>query len=466
MSARDDAAHRMTVPRPPGTGQRVGVAVLAGSALGFVLAALLVQHLPPGPWPRYEARVAWQGGPPTAAEWPRAPRPGERARCVASDGGVQLVVSALRGEDAGALAAALQHRRLSGVDDGAARRAAVRAQWRAGRLPEPVPWLSRAALAAALVRGRLLLVMLLDPRVPAAAPPASPASERAYARLEAAGAQVARLALAARPDSLEAALTACAAAEGDWLRRVAAHPAVTSRAQLEAAWRWHERAMAPVLDGIERRLEARLTPAQEALVPRVAFDRALRLERLAPDPSAIFLVSGRRAGDVEAVPVARTWALLLGPGALAGGLAGLALAMPRRRRRERPAALRLVRGMPCGLEVRVSGLPRSRRARRRGGVADGTGLAARRERPGPGPRRARRRRAGGGLPRPAHARAGGGRGAGPPAARALRRRRALGPGRVPGRRGAAAGRGPGDGEPGVLPALPGGVGRWPGAGRR
>lgn len=357
MSARDDAAHHMTVPRPPGAGQRVVAAVLAGTALGFVVAALLVQHLPPGPWPRYEARVAWQGGPPTAAEWPRAPRPGEGARCVTDDEGVRLVVSAPRGEVAGALATALQRRRLSGVDDGAARRAAVRAQWRAGRLREPEPWLSRATEAAALVRGRLLLVMLLDPRVPAAAPPMSPAADRAHARLEVAGARVARLALAARPDSLEPALTACAVAESDWLRHVAAHPAVTSRVQLEAAWHWHERRTAPVLDSIERRLEARLTPVQEALVPPLAFDHALRLERLAPDPSAIFFVSGHRAGDAEAVPVAGTWALLLGPGALAGGLAGLALAMPRRRRRERPAAMHLVRGMPAGLEVRLCGPP-------------------------------------------------------------------------------------------------------------
>lgn len=357
MSARDDAAHRMPVPRPPGTGRRVGAAVLAGTALGFVVAALLVQHLPPGPWPRYEARVAWEGGPPTAAEWPRAPRAGERARCVAGADGAQLVVSAPRGEVAGALATALQRRRRSGGDDGAARRAAVRAQWRVGRLQEPEPWLSRATEAAALVRGRLLLVMLLDPRVPAAAPPASPAADRAHERLHAAGARVERLALAARPDSLETALTACAAAESDWLRCVAAHPAVTSRVQLEAAWRWHERAVAPVLDSIERRLEARLAPTQEGLVPRLAFDRALRLERLAPDPSAIFFVDGRRAGDVEAVPVAGTWALLLVPGALAGGLAGLALAMPRRRRRERPAASHLVRGMPCGLEVRLCGPP-------------------------------------------------------------------------------------------------------------
>jgi hypothetical protein len=273
------------------------------------------------------------------------------------------VVGAPRGRDAGDLAAALQRRRLSGVGEGAARRAAVRAQWRVGRLPEPEPWLSRAARTAALVRGRLLLVMLLDPRVPAAVPPPSPAAERARARLEATEARVMRLAVAAQPDSLEVALTACAAAESDWLRQVAMHPSLTSHVGLEAAWRWHERSLAPVLDGIERGLEARLTPAQEALVPAVAFDRALRLERLAPDPSAIFFVNGRWAGDAKPVPVAATWALLLGPGTLAGALAGLALAAPRRRRRERAAALRLARGLPRGLEVRVSGLPAPPRAR-------------------------------------------------------------------------------------------------------
>jgi hypothetical protein len=363
MSARDDATHRTTVPRLPGTGRRAGGAVLAGAGLGFLLAALLVQHLPPGPWPRFEARVAWEGAPPAAAEWPRAPRPGESARCETQAGCVRLVVGAPRGKDACDLAAALQRRRLSGVGEGAARRAAVRAQWRVGRLPEPEPWLSQAARTAALVRGRLLLVMLLDPRVPAAIPPPSAAAERARARLEATEARVMRLALAAQPDSLETALTACATAESDWLRQVAMHPSLTSHVGLEAAWRWHERSLAPLLDGIERGLEARLTPAQEALVPAVAFDRALRLERLAPDPSAIFFVNGRWADDAKPVPVAATWALLLGPGTLAGALAGLVLAAPRRRRRERAAALRLARGLPRGLEVRVSGLPAPPRAR-------------------------------------------------------------------------------------------------------
>jgi hypothetical protein len=351
MSARDDASKPATATRTPGTGRRVAAAVLAGACLGFVASALVVQHVPAGPWPRYEVRVAWEGGPPAPAEWPRAARPGEGARCAEQGGRTVLVVRAVRGEDAGELASALQRRRLSGVDAAAMRRAAVRSRWRAGRLPGPEPWLSRAARTAALVRGRLLLVMLLDPGAPAAAPPTSGASGRAQARLDAAAAEVARLALAAQPDSLEAALTACAAAENEWLRQVAAQPAGVSRAQLEAAWRWHERRRAPALDAIERRLESRLTTTEETLVPPVAFDRALRLERLAPDPAAIVFVSGRWRTGVEPSPIARTWALLLGPGVLAGAAAGLALAVRRPRHRARRVPLRLVRGIPAGLSL-------------------------------------------------------------------------------------------------------------------
>ncbi len=333
MSARDDAIHRDAPSRPPVTGRRLVRAAAAGMAAGLVLAALLVQHLPPGPWPRYEVRVAWDGGPPAASEWPRAPRPGEQVRCVHDGQRTLLVVHGPRAEETRALAAALQQARLSGLGAGVARRAAVRAEWRRGRL-ESEPWLARATRAAALVRGRLLLMALLDPAVPATAPPSSPAADRARARVEAASARVSRLALAVRPDSLASALAASAAAEGQWLRSVAAHPAIASYAQLEAVWRWHERARARELDGIERRLEAGLSESQAALVPALAFDRALWLERLAPDPAAVFFVSGRWQENVDPVPVTGTWMALLGAGALLGGLCGLALGLPRRRRRE------------------------------------------------------------------------------------------------------------------------------------
>ena len=273
MSARDDAAKLSSTPHPPRGGRRIALAALAGASLGFLVAAVLVQHLPPGPWPRYEVRIGWEGGPPAPQEWPRAARPGEEARCARDGDCAWLVVRSVRGEEACALAAELRRRRMSGLDGSAARLAAARARWRQGRQPDPEPRLSPATRSAALLRGRLLLAALLDPAVPAAAPASTPAADGARARLDAAGAEVARLARAARPDSLEAALTACAAAEGEWLRELAAHPEGVSRARLEGAWGWHERSRTAELDSIARRLEAGLPEQQRALVPALAFDR-------------------------------------------------------------------------------------------------------------------------------------------------------------------------------------------------
>src|SRR5512137_2223658 len=108
MSARDDADMRASAPQPPGTRRGAWMGVVAGACLGFLASALLVQHLPPGPWPRYETRVTWTGGPPAAAEWPRPARPGEAAFCEGDGDRALLVVRSPRAEDARELAVALQ----------------------------------------------------------------------------------------------------------------------------------------------------------------------------------------------------------------------------------------------------------------------------------------------------------------------------------------------------------------------
>jgi len=96
-----------------------------------------------------------------------------------------------------------------------------RARWRAARTPDPLPPLSPAGECAALVRGRLLLLALPDREVRGTARWRGRPRRRRRERLERAEAEVVRLALAARPDSLTHALTACAAAEGEWLRALA-----------------------------------------------------------------------------------------------------------------------------------------------------------------------------------------------------------------------------------------------------
>lgn len=317
MSATDDASPQLA-GRTPRARRRALAASLGGAFLGAALVGASAERFAPDHQPRYEAVVRWTGGPPAAAEWPRPQRPGERAALIAQAGREFLAVRSHTAADAAALARDLQRRRLSGVDASSARRAVLRARWRAALVPGPLPPLPPTAECAALLRARLLLVSLADTAAAAVVPLATraPASERAW--LERSEAEVLRWALASRPDSLSRALTACAAAEGAWLEalRWAGSP------RLETAWSGHERRRAAVLDSVARTLESALSPPERAVVQPAALERAFALERLAPDPAAVLFVAGDWGPAPEVHPVARTWAIVLAAGALAGALAG------------------------------------------------------------------------------------------------------------------------------------------------
>ena len=349
MSATDDAMRPVNDARPPVAWPRVAAALLVGAFLGAAFVGALAERLAPDRNPRYEARVRWQGPAPEAAEWPRPALPGERAVPLRAAGRTLLAVRSFSAVGTEGLARDLQRRRLSGADAAASRRAAVRAGWRAAlATAAPVP-LPAAGRCAALVRARLLLVALVDPQATPVAPPPSPAVTSAAVRLARVEGEVARLALAARPDSLAGALTACATAEAAWLRAVAAAPADDPRRRLESAWRWHEHSRAPVLDHVERTIELGLPPAARDAVPAAAWALAIELERLAPDPAAVVFVSGAWGPGARAHPIAGTWTALLLAGALAGAGLGLALAAPWLRRRGGRHSGRLVRGVPASL---------------------------------------------------------------------------------------------------------------------
>ena len=340
MSATDDA---LTPPRYPDRrpARRPAMMVIAvvgvGVVLGATLSSILAERHAPDGLPRYEVCVRWEGGPPAPAEWPRPARPGEEAAPADGAGPPLLVVRSFTVESTQALALGLQRRRLSGLDAASTARAAARARWRAAApVPGTTDPLSPAAECAALLRGRLLLVALTDTNQarPAADSP-TPRLERSL--LSRAVIEVVRLALAGQADSLGQALTTLASAEGAWLQALAAQPATEPRVRLEAAWARHERVLAPVLEGVAGALEETLPPGERAQVPAAALERALALERMAPDPAALLFVSGAWGLAPGAVPVARTWLLVMAAGALAGALlgAGLALALPRRPRARR-----------------------------------------------------------------------------------------------------------------------------------
>ena len=366
MSAREDATRPTNAARMPGAWGRVPGALLAGALLGAGLLGVLPGRFAPDGAPLYEAEVPWHGGPPVPGEWPRPMRAGEQAVPFERGGRTLLAVRSFTLAGTGVLARDLQRRRLSGVDASSARRTAARARWRSEWVPDGRATLPPAGQCAALVRARLLLVVLVDPQVPPEAPQETQGSAARRARLSRAEAEVVRLALAVRPDSLASALTACASAEGEWLRALAAEPASDLRVRIEAAWRWHERSRAPALDQVERTLEAGLSKAQNDAVLTAAFAQALLLERLAPDPSAALFVHGAWGPAPRAFPIVRTWVARFAVGALAGAALGFVLCVPWLWRRSRPRVAHVVRGVPAALsphatDERFAQLPRDPR---------------------------------------------------------------------------------------------------------
>jgi hypothetical protein len=360
MSAREDAASPTNATRPSGAWRRVAVVLLAGALLGASLPGagllgVLPERLVLEGVPLYEARVQWQGMPPAAGEWPRPGRAGEQAIPVEDGERTLLAVRSFTPGGTEALARDLQRRRLSGVDASSARRTETRARWRSELVPGGMATLPPAGQCAALLRGRLLLVVLVDPQVSAEAPPETPGCAAQRARLAQAEAEVMRLASAVQPDSLASALTVCASAEGEWLRALAAEPVSDPRAGLQAVWRWHERSRAPALDQAERALEATLSKSQNDAVLTAAFAQALWLERLAPDPAAALFVQGSWGPAARAFPIVRIWIALFIAGALAGAALALVLCMPWWWRRSRPSAAHVERGVPAALSPHVRG---------------------------------------------------------------------------------------------------------------
>jgi len=359
MSAREDAANPTNATRPLSAWGRVTVALLTGALLGAGLPGAGVLGLLPERFaldgvPLYETRVPWQGGPPAPGEWPRPRRAGEQAILFEDGERTLLAVRSFTAAGTKALARDLERRRLSGVDASSARRAAARAHWRSGLAPAGAVTLPLSGQCAALLRARLLLVVLVDPQVPPLVPLETPGSAAERARLARAEVEVVRLALAARPDSLASALTVCASAEGEWLRALAAEPASDPRARIEAAWRWHERSYAPALDQAERALEATLSESQNDEVVAAAFAQALSLERLAPNPSAALFAHGAWGPLPAAFPIVRTWIALFAAGALAGAALALVLCVPWLWPRSRPRAVHAVHGVPAALSPHAS----------------------------------------------------------------------------------------------------------------
>jgi hypothetical protein len=332
MSAKEDAsstspAHR---PRRPSTAV-VFVFVLAGAALGALLAQRFVPsrlELGPGGW---SAAREWSGGPPLAVEWPRAPHPGESAVVEARRAGERLVVTAPAREVAESLADGLARRRRSARATIEETRERLRAQLREELVIGPLPPIDPAAQCVALLRGWSRAAhALARPSADRSEPPALPAAEEAAVQAATA---------AADPRGLEAALARVRASE---LARIGADARalqVFSPESVLQRWAAALSARADAFDALATTVETGFTEAQRELVDLHAAPLALALEPRVPDPAEALMAAPLPPAVVTKVHAPRTLAAVAGGGGLLGGLLGLLVGLPfaralARRRRE------------------------------------------------------------------------------------------------------------------------------------
>jgi hypothetical protein len=309
--------------------------LLLGPALGMALGPLLAGDR----LPLFESRISWQGPPPTAGDWPRAPRPGERAVTRTAGARTFLVARAATAAGAEALALELALPRLARSPELSEARAGRRAEWSAALLAGPRATLTPAGDCAARLRGWAEAWRSV----------AAPSAEAARAAGETGAAhhespvpeesrEVTRRALAADPSGLERALEREArVARARLFTRIGVLPA-GDRAVAMGSWRRAWLTRAAEMDSTADALAARKPRIERELIALVAPVHALDAESRLPDPGVtLLLVAGSE--PTAAHPFLWTWVVFAACGSvlamlLATPLARHAARMRRARRAE------------------------------------------------------------------------------------------------------------------------------------
>jgi len=322
MSAREDAIN--LTPRPSARTFTLVLATLAGISLGIVVALVTA----PASLPLFRARAPWTGGAPLASEWPEPAKAGESAAVAIvtnGPGGAELQVHAPRGPRARRLAAGLANRRAAGAGSLESVRQALEQRWRASLIAAPLPPLSARAECAALLlaeaaRRQDAAEALPAPYTggPGVAMPADAAIVRAEAGLTDA-------LLAADPDGCRRELLALAGAEDALFARGLPSPDAAPAAR-GGAWRSAQFDRAAGLSGLaELALEGQ-TPFQHELAVAAVAERVVLLAGVLGDPYAP-LLAHTPVVPVTVEPLPGPWSLLLGAGAVLGGLVALFAAL-------------------------------------------------------------------------------------------------------------------------------------------
>src|SRR5215471_5395711 len=190
--------------------------VLWGLIVGGLIGATAAIALAPPKGARFEARQPWVVAAPSAQDWPRAPRAGERARLVYGLDGATLVVTGADAAGARSLARAFAGWQSPSASTLAEALAGVRSEWR-GEMPAGLPpRRTPAAECASLLFARAIWGRTLADKLPIPSPAAPPDAVFVPESVAAAWAEVDAAAAAADPKRLIIGLREATAREISW----------------------------------------------------------------------------------------------------------------------------------------------------------------------------------------------------------------------------------------------------------
>jgi hypothetical protein len=328
--------------------------VLSGLLVGGLIGACAAIAFAPPKGARFEARMPWVVGAPTAQDWPRTPRQGERVRLEHDIDGATLVVTSADAACARSLARAFAGWQSPTEATLRAARAQLRQEWR-GEMPgESPPHRTGAAECASLLYARTIWGRTLADRLPIPAPAVPPDAVVVPESIDAAWNEVNDAATAADPKRLLAALREATARETAWFGNHDLWQAESAPVHAERWRRWQDQRA----EDLESRAE-KLLVSQGLLQRRFAelavHPHLVDFDATVPDPWLPLASPDPATLRPLVRPIPRVWLPTIEWGAGLGAAFALALTLLRAWRRARAIAEELERLGPDLIDASAPG---------------------------------------------------------------------------------------------------------------
>jgi len=328
--------------------------VLWGLVVGGLIGATAAIGLAPPKGARFEARQPWVVAAPTAQDWPREPRTGERARVERGLDGASLVVTGADAAGARSLARAFAGWQSPGeatLHDALAR---LRLEWRTELPAESPPHRTPTAECASILFARAIWGRTLADRLPIPAP-AVPPDDAVPPEGVVAGWNDVREAVAATdPKQLLVALREAAARENAWFANRELWNGELAPVRAERWRRWQDH-RAEELEARAERMLMTQTLLQRRFAELAAHPHLVEFDQALNDPWESFASADPGTLRPLVQPIARVWLPPIEWGAGMGAAFALALTLLRAWRRARALAAEADRLGPLAVDASEPG---------------------------------------------------------------------------------------------------------------